>query len=88
MDVSISEQILARILRKVETGNYASTDEVLGSALTLLDERDEALEKELAEIHEGVKRGAKQANEGQIVGAQEVFDALRQRNESAVRRSE
>ena len=83
MDVSISEQILARILRKVESGQYSSTDEVLGSALALLDERDEELEKELADLQEGVLRGAKQANSGQLVDAQEVFTTLRQRNAEA-----
>ncbi len=88
MNVSISEQNLARIMRKVEAGGYSSTDDVLDSALTLLDERDEALEKELAELREGIRRGVKQAGEGQVVSAQEVFDELKQRNAAMSRPSE
>ena len=50
------------------------------ASLTLLDERDEALERELAEMRESVRRGTEQADAGQVVPAGEVFDELRQRN--------
>ncbi len=88
MNVTVSEQNLARITRKVESGRYSSTDDVLGSALTLLDERDKATEKELAETREGVSRGAKEADEGRVVPAREVFGELRQRNAAIGRPSE
>ncbi len=86
MDVSINERNLAHIRRKVESGKYSSTDDVIGNALALLDERDEALESELAEMRESVRRGTEQADGGQTVPAGEVFDQLRRRNAAMARR--
>ena len=85
MEVSISDQNLARIIRKVESGKYSSADEVVGSALALLDERDTALESELEEMRESVRQGTEQAESGQVVSAEEVFSELRDRNAAAKR---
>ena len=80
MNVPINQENFEHIRRKVGSGRYSSIDDVLDNALTLLDERDEALERELAEMHESVRRGTEQADAGQVVPAGEVFDELRQRN--------
>ena len=82
MGVFISERNLAHIKRKIESGKYSSTDDVLGSALALLDEHDAELESELADLRESVRRSTEQADVGQVVPAGEVFDELRQRNAS------
>ncbi len=87
MEVSISEQNLAHIMRKVESGKYSSADEVLDSALALLDERDIALESELSEMRESVRKGTDEADAGQVVPASEVFSELRERNAAAATRS-
>jgi putative addiction module CopG family antidote len=82
MDISISEQHQDHIKRKVESGDYGSYDEVIGKALELLDERDQALADELADMHEKVRRSTKQSDSGQLISANEVFDELRKRNAS------
>ena len=82
MDILISERNLSHIKRKVESGRYSSTDDVLGSALALLDEHEAELESELADLRESVRRGTEQADAGQVVPAGEVFEELRQRNAS------
>ena len=82
MSAFISERNLAHIKRKIESGKYSSTDDVLGSALALLDEHDAELESELADLRESVRRGTEQADAGQVVPAGEVFEELRQRNAS------
>jgi putative addiction module CopG family antidote len=82
MDISISEQHQDHIKRKVESGDYGSPDEVIGKALELLDERDQVLAEELADMHEKVRRSTDQADSGQLIPANEVFDELRQRNAS------
>ncbi len=87
MEFSISEQNLAHIRRKVESGRYSSTDEVLDSALSLLDERDSALESELEDMRESVRRGTEQADAGLVVPSSEVFNQLRQRNSGVVKRT-
>ena len=84
MNVSISEQNLARIRRKVESGRYSSADEVLGSALALVDERDVAVESEIEDMRESVRRGTVQADSGHVVSADEVFGGLRERNADAI----
>ena len=76
MEISISEQNLGHIMRKVESGRYSSADEVLGNALALLDERDTALESELEDMRERVRQGTNQADSGQVVPATEVFGEL------------
>ena len=88
MEVSISEQNLVRIMRKVESGKYSSADEVLVSALALLDEHDTALESELKEMRESVRRGIDEADSGQVMPASDVFSELRQRNAAAAKRAE
>lgn len=85
MEVSISEQNLAHIIRKVESGKYSTPDEVVGSALALLDERDGALEPELEDMRESVRQGTEEADSGQVVSAEEVFSELRRRNAAAKR---
>ena len=80
MNVPINEQNLEHIRRKVGSGRYSSIDDVLDNALTLLDERDEPLERELAEMRESVRLGTEQADAGQVVPAGEVLDELRRRN--------
>lgn len=81
MDIAISEQNQEHIRRKVESGIYSSADDVLASALALLDERDYDLETELADVRERVRAGLEQSKAGLAVPASEVFDELR-RNES------
>ena len=87
MNVSLSERNVERIQSKVDSGRYASVDDVLDSALGLLDEKDQALERELAEMHESVRRGTEQADSGQVVPASEVFEGLRRRNAALSDRS-
>ena len=74
-------------MRKVESGKYSSPDEVVGSALALLDERDVALESELEEMRASVQKGTEQADSGQVVSAEEVFSELRQRNAATANRT-
>ena len=85
MDIAISEQNQERIRRKVESGMYSSADDVLGSALALLEERDDDLESELADMRRKVRRGLEESKAGLAVPASEVFDELRRRNAEAVR---
>lgn len=82
MGIVINERNLARIRRKIDSGKYSSTDDVLDSALALLDEHDAGLESELADLRESVRRGTQQADAGQVIPAGKVFEELKQRNAS------
>ncbi len=86
MGISISEQNRERIRGKVESGIYASADDVLMNALDLLDLHDIELERELAEMKEAVRIGTEQADAGILIPAEEVFDEIRRRNAEIVRK--
>lgn len=80
MNISINEQNQERIRRKVESGKFTSVDEVLDEALTALEDREQALAEELADMHEKVRRSTEQADKDQLTPASEVFDNLLKRN--------
>ena len=58
MEISISQQNLDHIKRKVDSGIYQSPDAVMAKALGLLDEHDESLARELdalaAKVQDGI----------------------------------
>ena len=85
MSLTISARNLNHIKRKIESGKYASVDEVLVSALALLDERDDTLDRELPDMQERVRRGTQQADAGELIPAGEVFEELRHRNAVAAK---
>ncbi len=87
MNVSISERNVERIRRKVRSGKYLSTDDVLDNALALLEKHDESVEREFTDMRESVRRGAEQADAGQVVPASEVFEELRRRNAAITERA-
>ena len=69
MDISISEELLALIKRKVDSGQYPSADAVVARALGLLEERDlsdsdPAIAAELAEIRAKVMQGVDDLRNG------------------------
>ena len=80
MEISINRQNQEWLKEKVESGKYASADEVLEKAREALDEREQALSEELADLREKVRIGTEQADAGQLTPASEVFDRLLRRN--------
>ncbi len=54
MSITLSPQMEAAIRKKVEKGLYASTDEALETAVKLLDERDQQLQKLRSEVAVGL----------------------------------
>lgn len=86
MNISVSEQINDRIKRKVESGLYPSTDEVLDRALALLDEHDAKPHRELADMHEKVRISTAQADAGELIPADQVFGELRRRHSTTERK--
>ena len=69
MDISIDEQLWARIKQKVDSGLYPSADAVMAHALGLLEERemadsDPAIVAELADFRAKVMEGVEALNNG------------------------
>ena len=80
MDISISKHNQEWIRRKIESGLYPSADDVVSTALGLLERLDPDLERELADVRERVRTSTEQADAGMLIPGKEVFDELRRRN--------
>ena len=91
MDISLNEQNQEHIRRKVESGSYGSPDDVIARALELLDECDDELARELADIRVKVSEGIDQLRNGQYTvyderGLEELKERIKR--EGRMRRTE
>lgn len=85
MDVTLTPELENIIDEKVKSGRYASAAEVVGEGLRLLKERDELDGVRLEELRRDIALGISQADAGELIPGEEVFDAIRARNEQASR---
>jgi antitoxin ParD1/3/4 len=77
MNVPLTPQDEALIKRKVESGLYGSTSEAIARALELLDQSDQELAGELAQVRATVKEGTDQLKRGKYVECtDETLDEL------------
>lgn len=84
MDISINEEHQNHIKRKIESGMYRTSSDVLAKALALLDEHDEELARELEDVRRGIEVGTEQLRNGQYTEytdetLHELFDKVKQR---------
>ena len=87
MDISIDEQLWARIKQKIDSGLYPSADAVMARALGLLEERDladsdPAIAKELADFRAKVMEGVKDLDEGrytEYANAEDIIEDVKRR---------
>ena len=79
-DISVSERNFKRIQRKMESGIYTSTDDVINAALALLEWLDPDVEREWADMRESVRQGLAELDAGLGIPADEVFDEILQRS--------
>ena len=89
MDISIDEQLWARIKQKVDSGLYPSADAVMAHALGLLEERemadtDPAIVAELADFRAKVQVGIDDLRNGRYKvyskeTRQELLEDIKQR---------
>lgn len=81
----MSEQNQERIRRKVESGLYASEDDVISAALGLLEQLDPDLEQEMADIRDTVSRVVERSRTGKGVPPHIVFEELGRRSTAMAR---
>ena len=84
MEISIHQQHIDHIRRKVESGVYQSPDAVMAKALILLDEHDESVAEELDGLQVEVQRGVEALRSGDYTEytdetLQELFDEVKNR---------
>lgn len=84
MEISIDQQHIDHIRRKVESGVYQSPDAVIAKALGLLDEHDESLAEELDGLRVEVQRGVEALRSGDYTEytdeiLRDLFDEVKHR---------
>ena len=86
LNVSLTPELEEFVQSRVASGLYQTASEVIREGLRLLEERERAREAALEELRAKIRRGGEQADRGELLGGDTVFEEIRQL--SARRRSE
>ncbi len=78
VNVSITPDINAFLQSRVKSGRYQTTSEVVREALRLLERHEQDREAAIYQLKAKLERGAGQAERGELVDGDEVFDELRE----------
>lgn len=85
MNVSLTPELEQFVQSRVASGRYQTASEVVREGLRLLKEREQARETALKELRAKILRGIEQADRGELLDGDTVFEEVRQL--SARRRS-
>jgi antitoxin ParD1/3/4 len=78
VNISLTPELDAFLQSRVKSGRYQTTSEVVREALRLLQHLEEEREAGLKQLKAKLQRGAAQAERGESLDADEVFEQLRQ----------
>jgi len=78
VNVSLTPELEAFLQSRVRSGRYQTTSEVVREALRLLERHEREREAAFQELRAKLKRGAVQAERGDLLDGEEVFEELRQ----------
>ena len=79
MNVTLPPELEQFVSQKVESGQYLCESEVILEGLRLLRERDELDRIRLEALRKEIAIGIEQADRGELVDGDVVFERLRQR---------
>ena len=86
MNVSLTPELEQLVQDKVKSGLYLSASEVVREALRLLEERDQLRQIRLAELKKKIAVGVEQAERGDVVDGDQVFEKLRAKAQAVLRK--
>ncbi|HZW29833.1 MAG TPA: type II toxin-antitoxin system ParD family antitoxin [Isosphaeraceae bacterium] len=75
MELAVSAELQQIVREKVESGDYASADDLLREALQLLDDRDRLRAWKLEALRQEIAVGIQQAEQGMVAPLD--MDAIR-----------
>ena len=78
VNVSITPELDAFLRSRVKSGRYQTTSEVVREALRLLERREQDREEAILELKAKLDRGVGQAERGELLDGDEVFEELRE----------
>jgi antitoxin ParD1/3/4 len=78
VNISLTPELDAFLQSRVKSGRYQTTSEVVREALRLLQNQENEREDGLKQLKAKLRRGAAEAERGELLDADEVFQELRQ----------
>lgn len=78
VNVSLTPELDAFLQSRVKSGRYQTTSEVVREALRLLERQEQEREAGLLQLKAKLKRGAAQAERGELADGDAVFNELRE----------
>jgi antitoxin ParD1/3/4 len=78
VNVSLTPELGAFLQSRVNSGRYQTTSEVVREALRLLQQQEKEREQGLRQLKVKLQRGTSQAERGELLDGDEVFEELRQ----------
>ena len=78
VNISLTPELDAFLQSRVKSGRYQTTSEVVREALRLLQNQENEREDGLKQLKAKLQRGAAEAERGELLEADEVFEELRQ----------
>lgn len=82
LNVSLTPELEEYVSSKVESGTYKSASEVVRDGLRLLQAAEESKAQWAAYAREKIERGWQQAQNGQLVDAEQVFERIQAKSEA------
>lgn len=79
MNVSLTPEFEQFIRTQVESGKYASADEVIRAGLRLLEERERIYKGRFEELQQEIMLGIEASERGEVVDGEIVFRELQQK---------
>lgn len=86
MNVSLTPELEKFVSQKVESGMYYSASEVIREGLRLLQEKEMLKQLKIESLQKAISVGIEQADNGQFVDGEEVFQNIKAK--SSKRRQE
>ena len=77
MNVSLTPELEQFVQSRVASGRYQTASEVIREGLRLLEEREEARETALRELRAKLGRAIEQADRGEFLDGEVVFEEIR-----------
>jgi antitoxin ParD1/3/4 len=78
VNVSLTPELDAFLQRRVRSGRYQTTSEVVREALRLLEQQEIRREESLRQFKAKLRRGAAQSETGELIDGDMAFDELRE----------
>ena len=77
VNISLTPELGAFLQSRVKSGRYQTTSEVVREALRLLQHQEKEREAGLEQLKAKLQRGALQAQRGELLDSDDVFEELR-----------